>query len=259
MEAPPRCRCPALDAPFRVHLETVMSKSRRSCRVAVTSLEAARALHLDFEGFMGRPPVMAGLLVDGRWTAVVFDDVAPMLAPAAIAKGLEVCRLDDFLAEIVRRAEEEDRCIMGFSSRERSVFLEHGVTAETFDRRWIDTRRLGMAWRRRHHPEVAAQVTATRRRLRRLGRRVDGRGNRLQDFARLLGLPSCPGYGPGRTTSRLRDVGGQLERRGAYERLTGVAKRKWTLLLRHNEFDCRWSAALAITSADAIRRGDPRA
>lgn len=229
----------------------------RSRRPVVTPTEVARALHLDFEGFVGRPPSLAGVLVDGRWFAVVFEDADPALVPAAIAKGIEVRRLDDFLADILGRAEAEDRFVMGFSSRERSVFLEHGVAAEAFDRRWVDTRQLGVAWRRRHHPDVAAAVSATRRRLRRLGRRVDGRGNRLQDFARLLGVASCPGYGAGRTTIRLRDVGGQLERRGSYARLTRVAKRKWTMLLRHNEFDCRWSAALATAAADACQ-GCPR-
>lgn len=225
-------------------------RSSSSIVSALSPLDVSRALHLDFEGLRDAPPCFAGVQVDGAWSATVFSDVAPRLVPAAEAKGLVVDTLDRFLSTLVDRAVDESRRIACFSTRERVVFRERGIGGDDLGGRYVNTLELARAWRRTRHPAVAEEVAAMRRRARRRGKWVGGRGNRLLDFAALASLPGCRNYGKHRTTSRLRHVMGQLERRGTYESLTNVAKWKWTGLIEHNRWDCAASAALAALAVD---------
>ncbi|MCP3859007.1 MAG: hypothetical protein GY704_05095 [Phycisphaeraceae bacterium] len=226
-----------------------MTDRKRRFRSRLTAVEAARALHLDFEGFKNGPPVFAGVRVDGGWTATVFGDVAPDLVPAAEAKGLPVATLDAFLDKTAERAVAEDRVVTGFSTREFMVFEERGVAADHLRSRFVNLLPLGRRWRRETHPAAEARVKAVRARRKRSGRWVGGHGNTLLDFAKLLEAPRRASYGKGCTTSRLRHVMAQVERRGDFSRLTPTAKGKWTRVLQHNETDCLWSSLLAEAGA----------
>ncbi|MDA0294719.1 MAG: hypothetical protein O3A31_01990, partial [Planctomycetota bacterium] len=112
-------------------------------RSQLTITEAARALHLDFEGFQKGPPVFAGVRVDGEWTATVFGDVAPGLVPPARAKDIRVTALDDFLRETIDRAVAEDRLVTGFSTREFQVFQDRGVESDRLRPRFVNLLPLG--------------------------------------------------------------------------------------------------------------------
>ncbi|MAD19985.1 MAG: hypothetical protein CMJ52_07210 [Planctomycetaceae bacterium] len=226
-----------------------MTDRKPRVRSKLDRTEAARALHLDFEGFAKGPPVFAGIRVDDGWSATVFGDVAPGLVPAADAKGLVVANLDAFLRETVDRAVTEHRVVTGFSMREFQVFEERGVFPEDLRPRFVNLLPLARRWRREVHPDADSRVQVARSRRRRTGRWVGGHGNTLLDFARLLSAPSPVSYGRGCTTSRLRHVMTQVERRGDFSRLTPTAKRKWTHVLRHNEADCLWSSLLAEAAA----------
>ena len=68
-----------------------MADRKHRVHQQLTITEAARALHLDFEGFKKGPPVFAGIRVDGEWTATVFGDTAPLLVPAARAEQGREC------------------------------------------------------------------------------------------------------------------------------------------------------------------------
>ena len=229
--------------------EVDMTDRNRRFRSRLTAVEAARALHLDFEGFKNGPPVFAGVRVDGGWTATVFGDVAPDLVPAAEAKGLPVATLDAFLDKTAEWAVAEDRVVTGFSTREFMVFEERGVAADHLRSRFVNLLPLGRRWRRETHPAAEARVKAVRARRKRSGRWVGGHGNTLLDFAKLLEAPRRASYGKGCTTSRLRHVMTQVERRGDFSRLTPTAKGKWTRVLQHNETDCLWSSLLAEAGA----------
>ena len=232
--------------------EVDMTDRNRRFRSRLTAVEAARALHLDFEGFKNGAPVFAGIRADGDWSATVFGDVAPDLVPAAEAKGLAVVDLDGFLQTTVDRAVAEDRVVTGFSRREFLVFEERRFASDHLRSRFVNLLPLGRRWRRETHPEVDARVKASRARRKRSGRWIGGHGNTLLDFARLLEAPRRASHGKGCTTSRLRHVMTQVERRGDFSRLTTTAKGKWTRVLQHNETDCLWSSLLA----EAVASGD---
>ena len=228
-----------------------MADRKHRVHQQLTITEAARALHLDFEGFKKGPPVFAGIRVDGEWTATVFGDTAPLLVPAARAKRIRVTTLDAFLRETVDRSIAEDRLVTGFSTREFQVFEDRAVESDRLRPRFVNLLSLGRRWRRETHPEVDARMKASRARRKSAGRWVGGHGNTLLDFAGLVEAPRCASYGKGRTASRLRHVMGQVERRGEYSRLTPTAKGKWTRVLQHNETDCLWSSMLAAVCVAA--------
>lgn len=227
--------------------------SRRVSRL-FSPEQMQRAIHLDVEGFKGRPPVMGGTSVDGRWTGVVFVDQAPELVSAARVKGLDVATLDGYLESLLDRLEKEDRVLAAFSRREWDLLVERGLGDRLGESRYLDTRRLGLERRSREFPDADRAIKARRGRIRRRGGWVGGRGNRLIDLARLMGMEIPANYGLGRTTSRLRSVMSQLSTRGDYHRLTSVAKTKWTSLLIHNQADCEWSTALAGGVSDKRSR-----
>ena len=215
------------------------SSSARPLRIT----DISRAIHLDFEGFKDAPPCLAGVQIDGEWSATVFGDVAPHLVPAAKAKGLAVSALDRFLERLVDQAVDEDRRIAGFSDHERRVLCDRGL-GELEDR-YVNTLKLARKWRGRHHPRVADSIRRRRGRVRHQGGFNRGKGNTLVDFARLAGWPQYPAYGTETTTARLRHVMGQIERHGDYRSLTRTAKSKWTKLLGHNRWDCMASSIVA--------------
>lgn len=212
--------------------------------------EIERAIHLDFEGFKDAPPVMASVLVDGRTDTVVFEDIAPELAEAARATDLRTTTLDSWVRELFERSVRESRWIAAFSSRERLVLEECGLDPDEIGERHLDVRPLGLAWRKRHHPEVDRAVKARRRRRRERGEFDAGRENSLSSLASLAGIEPPPMYGAGRVTARLRAVIGQIADRGSYEAITPIAKSKWRNLLTHNRWDCDASRRLASVAVE---------
>jgi len=198
----------------------------------LTLEELKHAIVIDFEGLEADPLVLCGALIDGEFCQVVFDQ---RLASAARAKNLAIVDAALWLDQLVQRASVEDRLIVAFSNHEKKMIERH--TDWELGDRYMNVLPLLKQWRRKVHPDEHARVLAKRRRLRNQGKRVDGAGNTLLDFARLAGIRPPHGYGKGRTTNRIKHVRDQLKRRGSYEKLTPTAKGKCTNLLKHNEFD----------------------
>ena len=197
-----------------------------------------RAIILDFESFQVGPTVLAGVLADGQFEQVVFDR---RLDLAARAKGLDVADLAGWSSLLVRRAIDQDRLIVAFSSTESDVLVDMGV--EVPGLRFVNAKMVADEWRKRCRPAIRKQVAQMRRKLR-VSRSPKQRerywakeGNRLIDYAANVGIKRPHMYRHRGVTRRLNDVMGQLQRRGAYGRLTRTAKAKWANVLRHNEFD----------------------
>ena len=187
----------------------------------ITEREAARAIYLDFEGCMGEAPSLVGYVVDGRLVQVVLDG---RLAAAALFKGLMVCPGALIISSLVNRCEREERVLVGFTQHEMRVALEYfGIDIQPHyrDAHW---------WAKRY--------------FRRLPAAEQPAGCSLEEMLAHIGHARPRVFGPGNSASRLRDVREMLAKRRSYERLTPVAKAKWTKFLAHNASDVKGTALL---------------
>ncbi|MEQ9455595.1 MAG: hypothetical protein RLN76_13515 [Phycisphaeraceae bacterium] len=100
---------------------------------------------------------------------------------------------------------------------------------------------LAKTWRRKEHASEHERVMKKRQKMREQGKRVGSYGNTLVDFMKLMKVRVPTIHAAGRSTKRLRDVLGQLERRDSYAKLTPTCKAKWTKLIEHNRLDCRFA------------------
>ena len=143
---------------------------------------------VDFEGFAKGRPVMAGVLVEREFRQFAFTDVAPTIAMAARACGLECSGFEAFCIAVVDRARREGRGIAGFSRHERDRLADGLGGRWPDDVAYVDAKKCAKAWRLARHPKAAAGVHAERDRMRKAGVRHGNAHNRLVDFARLLAL-----------------------------------------------------------------------
>ncbi len=197
-----------------------------------------RAIFLDFESFKNGDPLLAGVQIDGHFKQVVFDQ---RLALAALHKNLELVEPTAWALSLVERAIGDDRPIVGFTETEFEGLAELG--AELPDRRYVNARKIAKPWRRKFRPSEHKQVARNLRQFakskssRQRSRSHSKEGNRLIDYTVLVGVVPPHMYAHRRVTKRLRSVLQQLDRRGAYSRLTRTAKANWTNVLDHNRFD----------------------
>lgn len=226
----------------------------RPTQAPISLPQLRRAIFLDFEGFKSGPPLMASVRVDGVTETVVFPDQSPELAIAAEASGLRLEPLFQFLHRVSEYATAEERRIVAYSLRELKVFEEGQINVSEVRSAWFDLLPPARDWRAREHPEIDAKVKRrlSRRRARRLWR--DSSDNSLLAMSSLAGIERPAGYGPRRTTRRLRAVAEQIAFRGSFDQLTATAKRKWTNLIRHNRWDCE---ALEHLAKVVLASSDP--
>ena len=121
-----------------------------------------RAIVIDFEGFMDRPPSLVGTLIDNYYRCTVFTDVDPALVIAADATGCVKTRLRAFLNGLLRFAIKEGRHIAAYSERERNVFRDLGLGYLSNSPRFINIRPPAKRWRRAVHPEAAKTAVCTK-------------------------------------------------------------------------------------------------
>ena len=210
--------------------------------MATTPSRAAveQGIYIDFEGTQTDPPVMLGIFwvtPDGEehLEQLIFN---PILDSAALAKGKEsgdgacivVGSLEAAFTRALELSEELGVPIVEWSFREEQV-LDASMLSEMMIRR-IKSRILnGLPVARRW----------ARRTQERSALKPDKRGKRytLSNFAKLTGYDVPSLYGAGNSASRVREVLRQIELRGDYGQITGVAKRKWVAFLKHNEHDLK--------------------
>ena len=198
---------------------------------------------VDFEGFTGKAPVLAGVLVDGVFAQAAFTDVEPALAMAAQAKGLACVEFAGFCRGLVERARAERRAICGFSIREKQCIAEALGEAWPADVDYLDAKRCAKSWRTSEHPGEGARLARVRRLRSKRGVYCRGYGNRLVDFVRRSGERIPSNYAHGRVTATLRRVIEQARSKSSFADFPPGAKRAWTRLLEHNRLDCVWARA----------------
>jgi hypothetical protein len=227
-------------------------RKRRPLPPLPTPEQASRALYLDFESEANRPPALSGVRVDGQALTWIH---LPVLQEAAKAKEHLFLPLPQFLEQLMARAEREDRLIIHWSQAEPLAAAEAGVPLLTVEReqpyagRALDLKKLAKMPFKKQFDRRKALIKRSPR-----GRHHPRAKALLSHCAASLGFERHPGYGPGLVGKRLRDVGGQLERRGSWDSLTPVAKAKWTKLLRHNDYDCE-AMEVVLRRLTEVRHG----
>ncbi|NDB96623.1 MAG: hypothetical protein EBZ78_10790 [Verrucomicrobia bacterium] len=195
----------------------------------ISVIEAKRAIYIDFECFMGKPPSLAGVLIEDEFQQTVFE---PRLQPAAEAKGLQMGIFPGFVADMVELSEKSNRCIVAYSEHEKNIILEYsGINLGT---RYRDARKIAIRWKKQFHRDERMEVKG------------------LKDFLKFINFPRGDYLGKQKTTSRLRAVIEMLERKRRYNDLTPVVRAKWTKLLEHNRIDCVGMCALTSRAAKEI-------
>lgn len=208
--------------------------------------EAQRAIYFDVEGrapkkrgAAERPPVLAGVLIDGEYQAILLKDD---LRGAAEARGIDCMPLEEVLKYLHKKASEEGRKIVFFSSTEEGLFTKMGF--ELSDMR-VDLKDLcegnevyegvRKEWKKyqkkdRNSSTLSPSYRATIR------RKAYGL---LTLFAAKIGLPRPSNYGPGLVGKRIRYFEKQNEEKPTYEAWSRMAKKNLTDLIDHNEHDVK--------------------
>jgi len=192
----------------------------------MTQNEARRAIYIDFEGFMKKPPSLLGILIEDRLEQVVLDE---RLRLASDAKGLRTLTLSTIVDELLMRSRKEDRYIVAFTQHEKRVVQAYAE----FDLgdRYRDAHKIAKWWKKLIRPTES----------------IEGYG--LKDFLKFIGYPRQDYLGIQQSTSRLRYVIEMVSKKGDYKKLTSGAKAKWTKLLQHNKIDCTGMCALTLRAA----------
>jgi hypothetical protein len=187
-------------------------------------VEVQRAIYIDFEGFVKEAPSLLGISVDGAFKQVVLD---AGLKAAAEFSGLEFLAGKAAISGLLRQAINEERRIVAFSSHEKAKAKEwYEIDLEPV---YADARMIAKRWLnalKQKHPDWEHTHP-------RFGK-VD---NTLKSFLELIDYPRSSHLGLRKSTKRIGDVRDMLANRNTFEDLTGVAKRKWTNLLSHNQID----------------------
>jgi len=216
---------------------------------ALTFQQTARAIYLDFEGFTDQPPTLCGVMVDGEFSQVVFDErLEPAVRHAQDVKGrpIQMADRDLFLRSLVERVVAEDRRLIAFSRHELEVLDKIEGIGDQITDRYFNALPLIKQWRERVHPNKAKEAQKYRAWYK--ARKATNKkacedshksvGNRLVDYLPLIGIKVSTAHAPGKQTSRITAILSGLKRtKGDYAGLTPTQKGKWTKLLKHNELD----------------------
>jgi hypothetical protein len=200
--------------------------------------EVEQGIYIDFEGTQKDPPVMLGVhwvTRDGQehMEQLVFD---PRLESASSAKALDTSHgacvfmdsIEDAFKRVVELSEGIGAPILAWSIREEEVLASCDISQAVrmrVEARIVNALPIARRWVRR---EYGAKKLVP-----------DKRGKRytLPNFAKLTGYETPALYGSGNSAARVREVLRQIEFRGDFNSITGVAKRKWHSFLKHNEHD----------------------
>jgi hypothetical protein len=202
--------------------------------VTMTPHEVDRAIYIDFEGTEIEPATFLGVLCEGQWQVYLIETAFHKAEVTHKLGTLHKSSLPSVCRRIASQSRKEDRKVVAWSSREIDEITQ--------------CPRLTMAERAWWESNLINLLPPAKRWANRQGVTVPPipghRGNQsnkwsLSGFRKATGYPIiATAFEPGKTASRIRHVRGQLKTRGRYDRLTPVAKGKWSKVLTHNYHDC---------------------
>ena len=164
---------------------------------------------LDYEGFIGRRPSLAGILLHGQFRQYTFEAV---LEPLANDLNVEYVSWPDWVAYLMQ-LRAKGYLAVGYSMHEAEVSPELGPAEE---------------WYRNAHRYLKRHVIWPE------GRRP--RKWDLQSLATHCGMTTV-NYGTKQATQRLRYALQFAAKYGTAAKFTPTAKAKWTKLLNYNRQD----------------------
>jgi hypothetical protein len=209
-------------------------------------LEARRGIYIDFEGRQTGPPVLLGVLWVSRQRReprLVRYVVDPGFRSAAAPPRTQVRPLSRAIELLVKRATDQGRLIIGWSSHELDIVQNFcPEMADRFETVYRDSKRVAKRWRSIKQPDLDIERDERKRK------------HRLDAYAAIFGLPRPMDLG-------LKDVGMALGRIGSalessdFGRIADRRKLEWEMILRHNEFDCRATRHVCISGLEALGEG----
>jgi hypothetical protein len=205
--------------PWRERLEKInrepenqLTAAQKRYEINLSKEDFKKAIFIDFEGFMNKPPALIGYLYDQKFVQIIFDDA---LKPAALAKGLPVREGKVEVANLLMFAKHEGRRIVAYTQFDKNVaFEQFGVDLSPV---YADARLIAVKWLRRlksthptwreTHPNWDIEKTP-------------------KSFLELIGYDRPPHLGLEKTTSRIKHVRDQLITWGSFEKAVILSRRQ---------------------------------
>ena len=184
--------------------------------------EIARAVFLDYEGNIDKPPTLLGWRIEGQSNASIVEEAFETCSDRYRAKDIHCKSHKQLAAELVELACKEDRVIVSWSEHDLRVINQVLSTK--------DQDRLALRYRN-------AITTAKSWHFRTMEQRAPV--GDLSYFAQLLGFPIPKKYGTGKVGQGLRLIRNQLLEGRDYPELTPKARASWVAIVKHNDLDLR--------------------
>ena len=197
----------------------------KASKAKLLAEEIERAIYIDYEGNMDRPPTLLGWYVDGTYHASIIEPLFATCSNRYRTKGIYVTDHEKLALRLLEQAEEEKRLIVSWS--------EHDYLHMCKILNSIDEARLQLVYRN-------AIKTAKPWYRNKFGSLTEKA--KLQFFEDLLGFYVPERFGLGLVGESLRLIREQIEKGRTYIDLTKAAKNGWISVVRHNKFDLQGMA-----------------
>ena len=208
---------------------------------SLTRDEARRAIWLDFEGGINKLPSLAGVLVEGRYSATILN---PDFGSLAKNRKLVQQTFENFVGDTLSAASQEERVIAAWSEHELNQMEEFddGILEACYR----NANKLVLKFFRKKRSKTMKKLRQQIKRDKAEGKRRNSNVG-LKD---LLGLyyikydypDRFKSFEPAKTISRMED---QLAKHGGnYRKVATGAKDAFTQLIGYNEHDCKGMACM---------------
>jgi len=191
-----------------------LSPETKAFESSMSQVETARAIYIDFEGFVDRTPALIGVATEGDFVQTALD---PGLELAAAAKGWSSQQGDNVIKDLLAKARGEKRRIVAYSQHEKRVCKK--FYAIDLSPVYADARLIAKKWRKKTHPGLKPGPKS------------------LKEYLHLIGYERGSYLGERRSTRRIKAVRDMCAKRGSYDALTATVKAKWTKSLQNNSID----------------------
>lgn len=191
-----------------------LSPETKAYESSMSQVETARAIYIDFEGFVDKAPALIGVATEGDFFQVALDQGLEL---AAVARKMSSQQGDEVIGSLLAKAREEKRRIVAYSQHEKRVCKK--FYAIDLSPVYADARLIAKKWRKKTHPGLKPGPKS------------------LKEYLHLIGYERGSYLGEKQSTQRIKAVRDMCAKRGSYEALTATVKAKWTRLLQNNSID----------------------